>query len=43
MKNRLFDDLPKQKDRDNDYDPLPSSFAVNGVFVPPKSSKEALN
>lgn len=28
--------------KSNDYDPLPSSFAKDGIFRPPPSSKDAL-
>ena len=42
IKGRLFDNLPQARESDKDFEPLYSSFATNGQFQPPLSSKEVL-
>lgn len=42
LKGRLFDNLPKVRDSEKDFEPLYSSFAANAQFRPPVSSKDVL-
>ena len=42
VKGRLFENLPKVRDSDKDYEPLYSSFAANAQFRAPVSSKDVL-
>lgn len=42
IKGRLFDNLPKARDSEKDFEPLYSSFAPNAQFRPPVSSKDVL-